>query len=130
MSDDADLKHIIDRITRLENAIFGMPGKITDDKPSEKKPIEFSMNERAYAQKFCRPKSGPAKFTLLVAFLVRGEESKEIPYTEVKKLWERMTVIIGKFNPAYSDAAKRLGSVTTPKKGFYQLAGTWREVIE
>lgn len=123
------MQNIMDRLTRLERVVFGSPGKIIDDKPSGKKSIEFSMNERAYAQKYCRPGSGPVKFTLLVAFLAHGEEEKDIPYTEVKKLWERMTLIIGKFNPAHSDGAKRSGWVTTPKKGFYQLTGTWKEVI-
>ncbi len=130
MNDDSQQKLIV-RIERLEQAVFGSIGKNQQDDPgqiSQRKPINFSLNERAYAEKYCKTISSAGKFTLLVAYIARGDEKSEVSYALIKDLWERMKIIIGKYNPAYSDQAKRGGWVDPAKKGFYKLNPSWLEV--
>jgi len=103
-------------------------------KPAEKKPVppptlSFSMNPRAFMKKYARDLSGDRKFTLLVGLLAKGSAATEVTFETVKGHWEKMTGVIGKFNPAYSIRARENGWVDTKKAGVYVLMPAWKEVL-
>ncbi len=122
---------LLRRIEKLELAVFGSQ-KINDNSDTQgaiQAVIDFSLNERAFAQKYCVKVSGPQKFALLTAFLLRGDGEKDVAYSEIRGLWDRMTAIIGSFNPVQSEYAKRKGWVNVTKKGYYCLTDNWKEAI-
>ncbi len=135
MSKD-DLSSIIMRIERLESAVFKGKGISAEDteEPSVKKPeLDFSLNIRAFANKFAKDRSGPKKFVLLLAYLTRGETRKDVELADIRGKWNSMSskrLLDGEFNPFYSNEAKTQGWVDSNKRGSYCLADNWREVYE
>jgi len=71
--------------------------KISSEKLSEIKPviptkINFSMNKRAFIKKYSKGMSGPKKFVLILAYLVKGEIGKEKSLDEIKKHWKKWSL--------------------------------------
>lgn len=96
------------------------------------KVIDFSMPIRPFVKKYSKEMSGPKKFTLLLAFLSKGEVSKQIELKEIKKCWNKMTSksLLGmKFNLFYSGNAKENDWVNTEKSGSYHLRPSWKEIF-
>jgi hypothetical protein len=123
--------------------VSGTPAKIRGTTGNKKKgtktalshdgTLDFSLNERAFIKKHAKGLSGPKKFVLLVAYLAKGQASKEVTIKDVTKNWNRMTssnLLGGKFNPFYTNVAKENGWVNTPSKGSYTLRSSWMEVFE
>jgi hypothetical protein len=101
-------------------------------KPDDKKPpatLSFAMNPRAFMKKYARDLSGDRKFTMLVSRLAKGSASTEVAFDAVKGQWEKMTGVIGKFNPAYSLRARENGWVDTKKAGIYVLTPEWKGAL-
>ena len=92
--------------------------------------LDFTKPERAFVKTHAKGLSGSRKFVLLLAYLAKGVPNKEVPLNDVKKVWNRMTARLGKFNPFYTNEAKENGWVHTMKKGGYVLTTTWREAFE
>lgn len=89
----------------------------------------FSLNPRAFMKKYGRGRSGPQKFTLLLARLTNGNGSKEVSFETIKDQWDKMKGIIGKFNSAYSTRAKDEDWIDTKKQGVYVLKPSWKDAI-
>jgi hypothetical protein len=87
------------------------------------------MNIRAFIKQYSKKMSGPKKFTLLLAYLVKGESGKEKSIEEIKKQWNKMKSLLGKFNMSYTDRAKIKGWVSSKKYGFYNLTKEWQNVL-
>lgn len=88
-----------------------------------------SLNPRAFMKRYARGRSGPQKFTLLLACLAKGDSSREITFQRIRGQWHKMTSVIGKFNPSHSIRAKDNGWVDTKKQGVYVLTPSWKEVL-
>ena len=86
---------------------------------------DFSLPLRAFMKRYAKGLGGPQKFTLLVAKLSGGKTGPSISLGELEKTWNRMTALMGKFNPAYTTRAKDNGWVDTPKTGYYALRSSW-----
>lgn len=128
-----NLAHIIARIEKLEKAVFEsvmkekkLPAKTSDIKMD----IDFSINERAFVKRYATDKSGPKKFTLLLAYLAKGEIEKNIELSEIKKHWGKMTskALLGKFNMFYPNDAKTRGWIDSKEYGSYNLTNEWKAI--
>jgi len=92
--------------------------------------INFDMGERAFIKKHSKSISGPKKFVLILAYLVKGEIGKEKSLEEIKRHWNKMTSLLkGKFNPFYSVTAKDNSWVDSKKYAFYFLTSDWKEIF-
>lgn len=125
-----EIEELRNRIIKLESAVFGHK-KSTQKKPKESitYDLDFSLNHRTFVNRYATEKSGPQKFTLLVAYLAKGSPSVEVVLTDVKKLWNKMTAknLLGsKFNTFYSNQAKTYGWVDSPSHGRYKLTDEWQ----
>lgn len=96
---------------------------------AEQSELTFDTNPRFFMKKHARRLNGPQKFTLLVAWLAKGDRSRSVSYGAVHKAWGKMTAILGKFNPAHSTRAKDNGWVDTPRQGHYILSQSWKESL-
>lgn len=131
---EQDLGKVIERIEKLEKAIFG-DKKITKEGKKRKvvaiSDINFSLNARAFVDRYAIDKSGPKKFTLLLAFLTKGELEKSIGLNEIKKYWNKnkAKTLLGKFNMFYPNEAKTKGWVDSKEYGTYCLTNEWKDVL-
>lgn len=129
-----NLVQIINRLEKLEKAVFGSntkEKKILTRVSHVKQDTDFSINERAFVNRYAANKSGPKKFTLLLAYFAKGEVNKNIELSEIKKRWEKMTTktLLGKFNMFYPNDAKTRGWIDSKKHGIYNLTNAWKEVL-
>ena len=127
-----DIKQIIARIEKLEKAVFVPAGKKKIRGAGKKvEDLDFTLNERTFAKRYVAGKSGPKKFTLLLAYLVKGEVGKSIKLNIIKKCWNRMKAknLLGQFNMFYSNEAKVRGWVDPGEYGMYCLAKEWRNAL-
>jgi hypothetical protein len=117
---NSNLTKLLERIERLEEVVFGsgeIKSKTRDKVVTKSKDIDFLLNERAFVNRYATDKSGPKKFTLLLAFLVKGKNDKNMELSEVKKHWNKMSAknLLGKFNMFYPNEAKTRGWVDSKK---------------
>jgi len=92
--------------------------------------VSFDVNVLAFMNKYSRRLAGPQKFTLLLARLVKGNASQQVPSAEIEKEWNKMTGVLGgKYNGAYANRAKANGWVDTPKRGVFTLSHSWKETL-
>lgn len=92
----------------------------------------FELNERAFVKHYCKNLNGAGKFVLILAYLARGDELKDIPLTDIKNLWNKMTAdaLLGMtFNRKYPTDAKERGWVNSKKQGHYSLSKTWADIF-
>ena len=131
---NSNLTKLLERIERLEEVVFGsgeIKSKTKDKVVTKSKDIDFLLNERAFVNRYATDKSGPKKFTLLLAFLVKGKNDKNMELSEVKKHWNKMSAknLLGKFNMFYPNEAKTRGWVDSKKHGSYCLTNEWKKVL-
>jgi uncharacterized protein YkuJ len=129
-----NLAHIITRLEKLEKAVFGSDTKekrVSAKTSDVKTDIDFSINERAFVKRYTTDKSGPKKFTLLLAYLAKGEIDKNIELSEIKKHWGKMTskALLGKFNMFYPNDAKTRGWIDSKEYGNYNLTNEWKTIV-
>ena len=131
---EQDLGKVIERIEKLEKAVFG-DKKITKEGKKRKvvaiSDINFSLNPRTFVNRYAIDKSGSKKFTLLLAFLTKGELEKSIGLNEIKKYWNKnkAKTLLGKFNMFYPNEAKTKGWVDSKEYGTYCLTNEWKDVL-
>ncbi len=89
--------------------------------------ISFSLNALAFMNKYARGLNGPQKFTLLIAWLSKGNSKAEISIQDAVKQWNKMrTVLDGEFRGVYANRAKAEGWVDSPKRGIHSLSESWQ----
>lgn len=94
--------------------------------------LDFSMPIRAFVKQYGRNMNGSEKFTLLVAYLTKGDATKRVRLAEVEKHWNRMTAkgLLGvKFNRLYTSQARENDWANTEKTGSYHLRPAWKEIF-
>lgn len=95
--------------------------------------LHFGSNERNFIKTHGQNMGGAKKFTLLLAFLVKGKVGDEIALTEIETTWNRMKAknLMGyRFNRKYSTEAKTEGWVNSGKHGFYHLLNGWMDIFK
>lgn len=91
--------------------------------------LSFSLNSRAFMNKYARSMNGSRKFTLLLAHLSQGKTGQEISGERIASTWNRMkSVLGGAYNAAHATRAKAEGWIDSPKWGHYALSDSWKEV--
>jgi len=122
-----DLNDIVRRIEELEKTVF----ENKNYQRKFKKNFNFSINERAFVKRYLSDKSGPKKFTGLLAYLVEGDINKDIELNVIKIRWEKMGAksLLGKFNMFYPNDAKTRGWIDSKKFGLYHLTDEWQEIV-
>lgn len=128
------LKNLEKRFVNLEKAILGgtkIKKRIKLNQPTSTSDVDFSLNKKAFVKRYASDKSGPKKFTLLLAFLVRGDVDKEIEIGEIMKNWSKMSAknLLSKFNRYYPNNAQTQGWVDSKKRGSYNLTKEWKNVL-
>jgi len=100
------------------------------------KKIDFEMNERAFIKNYGKGKSGPKKFVLLLAYLLRGKIGEEKPKEEIAKHWNKLKSVLKEkedekmeYNSYYAVQAKTKNWVDSKKVGFYFLKENWIEIF-
>jgi CHASE2 domain-containing sensor protein len=103
----------------------------TKEKPTNGA-LDFATPIRAFVKRHGNGMSGPKKFTLLVAYLTKGETTKNVSLSEIEKQWNKMKAksLLGmKFNRFYSSQAKDNDWVNAGKTGSYNLRPSWKEIF-
>ncbi len=126
-----DIARLTQRIERLEEIVLGKIGSKPKQEGDTTTPIEinFSLNERAFVKRYATKKSGPKKFTLLLAYLAKGKVGENINLSNIKKHWNKMKSLLGEFNTFYSNKAKTDGWVDVSGHGIYKLTEEWEQVL-
>jgi len=140
--DKDKIRKTIDEIEKLlqelSNQIgLGLEKEITSKNTSNKKTvskkqeIDFKLNSRAFMNRYGKSMNGQKRFTLLLAYIAKGEIGKEVLLAEIQSVWNTMSAIMGgKFNYKYPTTAKTFGWVDSKKKAFYCLGASWNEIFD
>ncbi len=130
---DSQIKSIIKRLERLEKEVFRERDDVKTKARQKTKNngINYSLNERAFALRYAKGKSGPKKFTILIAFLSKGKIGCDVALRDIEALWNKMKAkdFLGAFNRKYSSKAKNNGWVNSRGTGLYYLTDEWRNVL-
>lgn len=91
--------------------------------------IEFDKNSRAFFKKYTQSITGPQKFVLVVAFLVKGKIKVNILFREIERIWNMNSGLLGGKLTAriYGTRAKEKEDST--KNGVYMLTEKWIEIF-
>jgi len=97
--------------------------------PADSSKLDYGMPIRAFFKKYQAGLSGPKKFTLLVAYLSKGNLQQSVPTADLRKNWNRMKGLLGfEFNTFYSTSAKDSDWVNAEKNA-YRLRPSWKEIF-
>ena len=95
--------------------------------------VRFDMHSRRFVKCYAKNLgSGSKKFVLILAYLTKGDTSKEMPLNEIEQLWNRTsskTLLAMKFNRFFPTTAKENGWVDSKKRGFYILDRSWKDIF-
>lgn len=126
---------ILRRIAKLEDAVFGKGNAISTTHHAKQKSsesLDFSMGIRGFVKRHAKGMSGPKKFTLLLAYLAKGDLDKTILFVEIKKHWNNLTAksLLGmEYNSFFASSAKESDWVKTEKNGSYNLRPSWKAIF-
>jgi hypothetical protein len=97
--------------------------------PADSSKLDYGMPIRAFFKKYQAGLSGPKKFTLLVAYLSKGNLQKSVPTADLRKNWNKMKGLLGfEFNTFYSTSAKDSDWVNAERNS-YRLRPSWKEIF-
>jgi len=133
-------QEILERLSLLEKAVFGKrrgagPRRQREDLAgpngeSKDTNLSFDMNVLAFMNAYARGMKGPQKFTLLLAYLAKGDVAQRVAPAVLKGHWNKMKAVLGgRFNPAHANRAKAKGWVDSPEHGVYTLSDRWKGCI-
>jgi len=95
--------------------------------------VDFELNERNFIRTYAKKLSGPKKFVLLLARLVKGKVGVDVELQIIRSKWDKMSAkgLMGyKFNLYYPNEAKTRGWVDSKKTGTYHLRKDWMKAFE
>jgi len=103
--------------------------KIKSTRPTK---LDFGLNERNFIKIYAKGLSGPKKFTLLLAYVVKGKTGTEVELSKLRLMWNKMTSknLMGyNFNLKYPNEAKTQGWIDSKKSGVYHLRQGWMDIF-
>lgn len=124
-----------DIISRIEK-IKGNSPDVKPDSPNREKRSNpepnFSINVRTFVKRYVAPKSGPKRFTYLLAYMTEGNINMDVRLDNVRKNWNKMSAkdLLGKFNQIYPNRAIINGWVDSKDRGIYHLTKDWKNIYE
>lgn len=92
---------------------------------------DFTLNSRAFFKKYAKGLSGPKKFVLTIAYIVKGELVVNVTTDQVKKIWnDHQSLFGGKLTTGvYGTRAKESGWIDPVGNNLYHLNSTWKEIF-
>jgi hypothetical protein len=132
---DAELATVLKRLERLEQAVFkskqGKRMSNTASHVAKDGEIDFTINPRAFVKRYAARRSGPRKFTLMVAYFAKGKTGVNISLSEIIKNWNKMLsrILLGKFNRFYPNQARTSGWIDSTQRGTYCLTKEWKDSL-
>ena len=100
--------------------------------PTNTGPLDFTMSLRAFVKKHSARLNGAKKFTLLLAYLSKGDTSKTVELADIESQWNKMTSksLLGmKFNRLYTSESRENDWSSTEKAGLYRLRPSWKAIF-
>ena len=100
--------------------------------PTNPGPLDFTMPLRAFVKKYSGGLNGAKKFTLLLAYLSKGDTSKTVQLSDIEAQWNKMKAkgLLGmKFNRLYSSEARENDWASTETNGVYRLRPSWKVIL-
>jgi hypothetical protein len=94
--------------------------------------LDFGMPLRAFVKRHSLGLNGAKKFTLLLAYLTKGNSAKTVSLSEIESHWNKMTGkgLLGmKFNRLYTSQARENDWASTEKAGTYRLRPSWKAIL-
>jgi hypothetical protein len=95
--------------------------------------VNFEMPIRAFIKRYGRSmSSGSRKFVLLLAWLTKGDERKEVRLNYIKDKWEKMegrSLLNLKFNRYHTADAQENNWVENISRSTYKLTSDWKEIF-
>lgn len=139
-----DQQEIIKYIDKIVVSLEDLRSKIGTDNASKKKiknaiadknvlfsEEDFGKNPRAFFKKYAKDLSGPKKFVLCLAYLVKGDSTDIKTLDEVSAIWSSVHGLMGAdFKRMYGTRAKEYDWVDSPKTGSYTLNPNWSDIFK
>jgi hypothetical protein len=100
--------------------------------PKRDPSVDFTTPLRPSVKKRAGGMNGAKKFTLLLAYLTKGDSTKTVALSDIEAQWNRMTGkgLLGvNFNRLYSSEARDNDWVSAEKAGAYRLRPSWKEIF-
>lgn len=92
--------------------------------------ISFGSNLRAFVKRHARNRSGARQFTLLLAFLAKGDPKVEVSTKTVEATWKKAAGLLGgPYQRMYGTIARENDWAESPKRGVCRLSDNWREAL-
>ena len=93
--------------------------------------VSFGSNLRAFVKRYAKYRSGAQQFTLLLAFLTKGDRSVEVPVSSIAAAWKKAAGLLGgQYQTMYGTVARENNWAESPKRGVCKLANDWRDCLE
>lgn len=95
--------------------------------------LDFQTPIRPFIKKYAKGLSGPKKIVLLLAWLTKGNEGKEVSLIEIRTQWNKMkahSLLNLKFNRFFSARAQENDWIERSGKGMYRLRPSWRDIFQ
>jgi hypothetical protein len=87
-----------------------------------------NLDIRAFLKKYAKNLKGPGKVAILVFCITQGL-NKSVNSNQIKKQWNKVKSILGKYSPSYIARAREYGFLKEDnnKRGCYKLTDFWLE---
>lgn len=94
------------------------------------KPLDFSVNPRAFFKHYSANLSGPKKFALAVAYLSKGNTEQAVSLEAIITLWSSVEgVMDGAYKSMYATRAKESDWIESARSGTYLLRPKWMQIL-
>jgi hypothetical protein len=106
--------------------------KIVRPFPVRAAALDFTMPLRPFVKKYGDGMNGAKKFTLLLAYLIKGDVTKTVALSAIEAQWNKMTGkgLLGmSFNRLYTSQARDNDWASTEKAGAYRLRPSWKGIF-
>lgn len=130
-------KQILRRLEQIERVVFKSQKKKKDNlKQSDSinvVKIQFNLNVRAFFKKYSKGLTGPKNFTLVAAFLSKGQVGKSISAENIADCWNKNFSFLGGkklTSRTYGTRAKENEWLDSKKYGFYELTSKWQKIFD
>jgi hypothetical protein len=133
-----DLTKRLDQIRILTDECIGVlaslgPASLVTSSRVVPKSVDLTIQIKAVVKRHAKNMSGPEKFTLLLAWLAKGDPKTEVQLGSIMSLWNKMSaknLLGGKFNHFYPNQAKTNDWVESKKTGKYNLRPGWQDILK
>jgi hypothetical protein len=108
------------------------PNRVPNARARSASGLDFDTPFRAFIKRHAAGMSGARKFTLLVAYIAKGDVKKSVDLAEIRQHWNKVKAkgLLGMtFNPKYTSEAKENDWVDA-SAGAYVLRPDWKGILE